>query len=73
MEAEGRRCEAIALDLTDDDPDVVAGVFGYAPNQWPDGLDGFREALEEARNDASVGAIVLTGGGGFFWRSVPAD
>ena len=35
----------LALDLSEDDPDVVAGVFGYAPNQWPDGLDGFRGAL----------------------------
>ncbi|MDG1801647.1 MAG: 2-oxoglutarate and iron-dependent oxygenase domain-containing protein, partial [Paracoccaceae bacterium] len=28
----------LALDLTEDDPDVQAGVFGYAPNQWPDDL-----------------------------------
>ncbi len=25
----------LALDLPENDPDVVAGVFGYAPNQWP--------------------------------------
>ena len=28
--------------------------------------DGFREALEEVRDDASIGAVVLTGAGGFF-------
>ncbi|MCC6009083.1 MAG: isopenicillin N synthase family oxygenase [Rhodobacteraceae bacterium] len=35
----------LALDLDESDPDVQAGVFGYAPNQWPEGLPGFREAL----------------------------
>ncbi|MEL6919465.1 MAG: 2-oxoglutarate and iron-dependent oxygenase domain-containing protein [Pseudomonadota bacterium] len=35
----------LALDLPPDDPDVAAGVFGYAPNQWPDGVDGFQDAL----------------------------
>ena len=35
----------LALDLEPDDPDVLSGVFGYAPNQWPEGLPGFREAL----------------------------
>ena len=35
----------LALDLDESDPDVQAGVFGYAPNQWPDDLPGFREAL----------------------------
>lgn len=35
----------LALDLAPDDADVQSGVFGYAPNQWPDDLPGFREAL----------------------------
>lgn len=35
----------LALDLSPDDPDVRAGIFGYGPNQWPEGLPGFREAL----------------------------
>lgn len=29
-----------------DDPDVQAGLYLAGPNQWPDGLDGFREAVE---------------------------
>lgn len=35
----------LALDVPLDDPDVRAGVFGYGPNQWPENLPGFREAL----------------------------
>jgi isopenicillin N synthase-like dioxygenase len=35
----------LALDLAETDPDVQSGVFGYGPNQWPEGLTGFREAL----------------------------
>ncbi len=34
----------LALDLTEDDPDVQAGIYGYAPNQWPE-MEGFRSPL----------------------------
>ncbi|MEM6384247.1 MAG: 2-oxoglutarate and iron-dependent oxygenase domain-containing protein [Pseudomonadota bacterium] len=36
-----------ALELSPDDPDLDRGLFGYNPNQWPDGnsVPGFREAL----------------------------
>ncbi|WP_417582136.1 isopenicillin N synthase family dioxygenase [Nitrincola sp.] len=36
----------IALDVPLDDADVRAGVFGYGPNQWPENLPSFREALQ---------------------------
>lgn len=42
----------LALDLDASDPDVQAGVFGYAPNQWPEGLPGFREALLDYHAEA---------------------
>ena len=44
----------LALDLDEDDPDVKAGVFGYAPNQWPTGLPGFREALLDYHNEVRI-------------------
>ncbi|MEQ8965502.1 MAG: 2-oxoglutarate and iron-dependent oxygenase domain-containing protein [Azospirillaceae bacterium] len=47
----------LALDLAQDDPDVRAGVFGYGPNQWPDDLPGFREALVDYH-----GAMLALGG-----------
>ena len=34
----------LALDLPEDDADVQAGVYGYAPNQWPE-LEDFRGPL----------------------------
>lgn len=33
-----------------DDPDVKAGLYLAGPNQWPEGLDGFREAVEAYDN-----------------------
>ncbi|MEM7210473.1 MAG: 2-oxoglutarate and iron-dependent oxygenase domain-containing protein [Pseudomonadota bacterium] len=44
----------LALDLPLDDADVAAGVFGYASNQWPEGLDGFRDALMTYHSEARV-------------------
>jgi isopenicillin N synthase-like dioxygenase len=35
------------LDLPADDPDVVAGDRVHQLNRWPDGLPGWREALQE--------------------------
>ena len=29
-----------------DDPNVIAGKQFYSKNPWPDGLPGFREAVE---------------------------
>lgn len=37
----------LALDLDADDPDVQAGIYGMATNQWPEGLEGFRGALTD--------------------------
>ncbi|AOV17995.1 2OG-Fe(II) oxygenase [Acidihalobacter aeolianus] len=36
----------MALEVPADDPDVLAGKRLYGPNQWPDGLSGFRETVE---------------------------
>lgn len=38
-----------SLEMDADDPDLGKGLFGYAPNQWPDaslqGMDDFRQTL----------------------------
>ena len=44
----------LALDLPEDDPDVRAGVFGYAPNQWPSDMEAFRKALVDYHGAARV-------------------
>jgi isopenicillin N synthase-like dioxygenase len=36
----------LGFPVTEDDPEVKAGTPLYAPNQWPQDLPGFREALE---------------------------
>lgn len=41
-------------ELTPDDPDVQAGAPLAGPNQWPESLPGFREAVK-AYHDALVG------------------
>ena len=35
----------LALELTEDDPDFVAGNIMLVPNQWPDWIPGFREDI----------------------------
>ena len=39
-------CLVLATDYADDDPNVIAGKQFYSQNPWPDGLPGFREAVE---------------------------
>ena len=43
--ADHKESFAIAIDLAEDDPLVVAGVPGQGPNLWPEHLPGFREQM----------------------------
>jgi len=36
----------IGADLPPSDPRVAAGLFNHGPNQWPEGLPGWRETME---------------------------
>jgi len=36
----------LMLDLSPDDPDVLAGKPLHLPNRWPDGIEGFRPTVE---------------------------
>ncbi len=50
----------LALDLPLTDPDVQAGIFGYAPNQWPADLDGFQDALMTYHSEArAFGTLIF--------------
>lgn len=40
-------CLVLATDYLEDDPNLLAGKQFYARNPWPDGLPGFREAVED--------------------------
>src|SRR4051812_24517996 len=50
LHANGKASARDSFDLgfpvTEDDPEVRAGTPLYAPNQWPQNVPGFREALE---------------------------
>lgn len=37
----------IGEDVSPDDPRVLAGAFNTGPNQWPQGVSGFREVMTE--------------------------
>jgi len=39
-------CLVLATEYDADDPNVIAGKQFFSQNQWPDGLPGFREAVE---------------------------
>lgn len=43
-----------ALELEADDPDLNKGLFGYAPNQWPQGMDDFRQTLLRYHTEALI-------------------
>lgn len=49
------------LELAPDDPDLKRGLFGYAVNQWPDGMDSFRDTLVAYQSEAlTFGARIFS-------------
>lgn len=52
----------LSMDLPADDPDYLAGNPLLGPNQWPDGLPGFREnVMRYYERTFAVGRVVLRG------------
>lgn len=52
----------LGIDLPDDDPRVRAGKFNHGANQWPQGVPGFRPAMEayfQAMQE--LGALLMRG------------
>jgi isopenicillin N synthase-like dioxygenase len=62
----------IAAELGPDDPDVIAGKPLHGPNQWPEGLPGFREQVT-AYYDTMVGFAALLASVFARSLSLPAD
>ncbi|MGC3963453.1 MAG: 2OG-Fe(II) oxygenase family protein [Rhodocyclaceae bacterium] len=52
----------IGQELTEDDPRVRAGKFNHGPNLWPEGLPGFRPAMEAYFAEVfALGEVLMRG------------
>jgi isopenicillin N synthase-like dioxygenase len=52
----------LGVELPEGDPRVLAGKFNHGPNQWPDGLPGFRPTMERYFEQMlDLGALLMRG------------